>query len=470
MKRFALVLGFLLCACSGSAEDLPLGAKPELALIESTQALTAWTSALQSLSQGARTRVVVCHFGDSHLQAGPLDGVLRQALQERWGDAGRGYVFPFEATYTSNPADLASSSDVEWSLSRMMGSSAISPVGAGGLSAISRSIPFALSLAQRPAITASAGFDRVRVYYEPCPTCAELWIATRADANSAEAMMRDHAWRQRIVASGETLTGIAVAESVTVSDLRRWNGIKLKIRAGQTLRLHRDASENRSRLAGYTVWGVLKGDDLAGRSGVVVDLGSLVNQVFILGVQASSNQTHAELQGVSLERSTGKGLVWNTLAANGAQAKHFTRAANLSQQLAAMAPDLIIVSLGTNETQQSDYKKATALAEQVRFWRLLKRLAPHASLLICSPPDAKPLRHNADRLDNFVAGLREEAASEGLAFFDLREVQGGQGSYARWREDGFAGRDGVHYTGSGYRWMGQWFLNALQGLEAPHVP
>jgi lysophospholipase L1-like esterase len=201
---------------------------------------------------------------------------------------------------------------------------------------------------------------------------------------------------------------------------------------------------------------------------LVVDLGSPVNQVFILGVPDGPEQVSAEFQGAVFERAGANGLVWNTLAANGAQAKHFTQALNFSEQLAAMSPDLIIVSLGTNETQQSDYDLATAMAEQRRFWRLLRQVAPQASLLICSPPDASPSRRRpSERLDGFVQGLRRLTQDEGAAFLDLRAAQGGAGSYKRWRQGGYAGKDGVHYNGPGYRLMGQWALDALQGLEMP---
>ncbi len=431
--------------------------------------MNAWTTALKDLSSGARSRVSVLHFGDSHLQSGQMDSVLRQALQVRWGDAGRGFVFPYEATFTSNPEDLASVSDVEWRLRRMMGDgSGGGPVGAGGLGAIAQSVPFVLAMAERHGQTPTAGFDRVRVFYHPGPDRAELWVATREDAGAAEAALRRGAWRERRVVKGDTLSGIALAEGVSVADLRRWNGPKLKLKAGQALRLRREGDEARSRLAGYTVWGVLKGDDPSATRGIVVNLGAPVQQVFILGAQASPNETQAEVQGIVFERSNAPGLIWHTLAANGAQAKHFSQAADLPQQISALAPDLIIVSFGTNETQQSDYRQDAAIAENRRFWRLLRQVAPQASLLICSPPDAAKGRHSSNaHLDGFVQALRAAALEDGAAFIDLRAAQGGDDAYNRWREAGLAGKDGVHYRYNGYRLMGQWLLDALQAWRRP---
>jgi lysophospholipase L1-like esterase len=463
--RWGVVL--LLAVAEGlGADALPQGAQPALARIEAPQALSAWTAALQSLSQGARSTVSVLHFGDSHLQAGQMDAVLRRELQARYGDAGRGFVFPYEAALTSNPEDLASASDVDWGLRRMMGEGGPGPVGAGGLAALARSVPFVLSLAQRRTLDNPAGFDRVRVFYEPGPDRAELWVATRQDAVTADLALRRGAWRTRLVKKGDTFSALALEEGVSQADLKRWNGPKLK--AGQVLRLRRAFDEEGSRLSGYTVWGVLQGDDPAGRGGVDVDLGEEVQEAFIVGTQAKGTQVRAEIQGVDLERSRRSGILWHTLAANGAQAKHFSALANLGPQVAALAPDLIIVSLGTNETQQAGYDEARCVAENRHFWRRLKALAPRASLLICSPPDAAKGQHRSNpHLDGFVRALREAALQEGAAFLDLRAAQGGAGAYQRWREAGLTAKDGVHYRSAGYQLLGRWLLNALQGVGAP---
>lgn len=471
MRVRALILLSLSLGAGLHADGSPEGARPDLARIDAPQALTAWTSALQGLSVGTRSRVSVVHIGDSHLQAGPMDSVLRQALQARWGDAGRGFVFPYEATDTANPPDLASASDVEWKLRRMMGDSAHGPVGAGGLAAVAQAVPFVLSLAQGRDVAGTPGFDRVRVFYEPGPDKAELWVATRPDPVAAEAALRRAAWRERLIEPGDTLSELAQAEGVSQADLRRWNGPNFKLRAGKKLRLRQVSAEGSSRLAGYTVWGVLKGDDERAREGVSVSLGSPVQELFLVGTQAGPGQDHVELQGLLFERSLATGLVWNTLAANGAQAKHFSAQRNFPVQLKAMDPDLIIFSLGTNETQQSDYAIDDALAEQKRLWKICREAVPGASLLVLSPPEASYGKRTANaRLDPYVQGLRALALQEGAAFFDLRAAQGGYGSYDRWHEEGLAGKDGVHYRNAGYRLMGQWLLDALDNTGAAHAP
>lgn len=57
-------------------------------------ALSAFHQALSELQGGKRTRVTVVLFGDSHTQGDRFSGALRDLLQERFGNAGRGMLPP----------------------------------------------------------------------------------------------------------------------------------------------------------------------------------------------------------------------------------------------------------------------------------------------------------------------------------------------------------------------------------------
>ena len=46
----------------GKTLGLPVGAQPELAVIESPQALQRWVTALGALKAGKRRTISVCHF------------------------------------------------------------------------------------------------------------------------------------------------------------------------------------------------------------------------------------------------------------------------------------------------------------------------------------------------------------------------------------------------------------------------
>ena len=103
------------------------------------------------------------------------------------------------------------------------------------------------------------------------------------------------------------------------------------------------------------------------------------------------------------------------------------------------------------------------LREQVRY---LQSCAPEASILFIGPSDmltqengewiTYPMIPYMDRL------LRKMAMEENIAYFSLFNYMGGAGSMARWKENGLAGSDGIHFMRSGARKAGnavvQWIL------------
>jgi lysophospholipase L1-like esterase len=107
------------------------------------------------------------------------------------------------------------------------------------------------------------------------------------------------------------------------------------------------------------------------------------------------------------------------------------------------------------------------LREQVRY---LQSCAPEASILFIGPSDmltqengewiTYPMIPYMDRL------LRKMAIEENIAYFSLFNYMGGAGSMARWKENGLAGSDGIHFMRSGARKAGnavaQWILEGIQ--------
>ena len=63
--------------------------------------------------------VNIVHIGDSHIQADLLTGTIRKGLQDKFGNAGRGLVFPYQLARSNAPADINSSSNVSWEFSRL---------------------------------------------------------------------------------------------------------------------------------------------------------------------------------------------------------------------------------------------------------------------------------------------------------------------------------------------------------------
>ena len=82
-------------------------------------------------------------------------------------------------------------------------------------------------------------------------------------------------------------------------------------------------------------------------------------------------QNQFTLYGINLENNE-SGILYHTIGVNGAKFKHFLAANPFFEQLPLLKPDLIIVSLGTNESQEFPYHD---LEREGRIEGLLAKLS-----------------------------------------------------------------------------------------------
>ncbi len=156
-----------------------------------------------------------------------------------------------------------------------------------------------------------------------------------------------------------------------------------------------------------------------------------------------------------------KGLTWETLGINGAQASISLRWENeqLRQYIEKRNPGLLVLAYGTNEASAPDWDMAGYKAMFRQVVERFRAMAPSASILIVGPPDrAQRVRRtwiSVPKLDMVAEAQRAVAQETGCAFWDLRERMGGDGAMKRWVYAGYAQGDFVHLTGQGYRLVGE---------------
>ena len=77
--------------------------------------------------------VSILHLGDSHIQAGFFPGTTASYLQEDFGNAGRGWVFPFNIAGTNGPEDYRWNSTGRWQAARIVDRYKDDPLGPGAI-------------------------------------------------------------------------------------------------------------------------------------------------------------------------------------------------------------------------------------------------------------------------------------------------------------------------------------------------
>jgi lysophospholipase L1-like esterase len=154
------------------------------------------------------------------------------------------------------------------------------------------------------------------------------------------------------------------------------------------------------------------------------------------------------------------GITYETLGINGAQASIMLdwNETTLRSNIERRNPALIVIAYGTNEAGR---KSETLEGYRAMFAQLIQRVreaAPVATILVIGPPDRYSHSRKGwtpmDGVDMIVEAQRQAAVAAGCAFWDMRAKMGGKGSFEQWIQAGMAQYDHVHFTGAGYRMLG----------------
>ncbi|MEL7119103.1 MAG: GDSL-type esterase/lipase family protein [Bacteroidota bacterium] len=182
-------------------------------------------------------------------------------------------------------------------------------------------------------------------------------------------------------------------------------------------------------------------------------------------VDPIQNGSYAELHGMILENSLRNGILYHMAGVNGTTYFHFNRCKELLPQMKVIAPDLIIVSLGTNEALQRKFILQDLIREANRFMKNLKAEFPNTSVLITTLPDAY-MKKSYPNPNGEAArkALIELATQYGFAYWDWYEVMGGKGSMKKWVDEDLGYVDYVHFRQAGYEVQAELLYEAIVSL------
>lgn len=186
--------------------------------------------------------------------------------------------------------------------------------------------------------------------------------------------------------------------------------------------------------------------------------------------------------GVNLQRGH-TGVAYHVIGNNGATYSTYSLIGGVGAGVGHLAPELIILSLGTNEA----FGKITTAAFLASIDQLvgeLRRHNPQAEILLVTPAEChRRIRRRTGKgkrrrvttsfsVNTNIARLRQAVADYGrqhhLAVYDWYAVAGGVGSASRWVADHTLGRDRIHLSAAGYRLQGTLMADALlKALSQP---
>lgn len=337
--------------------------------------------------------VRIVHIGDSHIQADMLSGTVRLNMQEQFGNAGRGLIFPYRVANTNGPSDITSGSNVLWAAKRNVFFMNPIPIGISGITIETHAENAYISESLGNTTGRDYSFNHATVFYQQGPDFYDFLISDKSDVSAFE---HDSCYFRN---------------SVTFNSIIPVNAITIKTFS-----------------------------------------------------QDTCVQKTARLFGVLLQNDSA-GVLYNMVGVNGAEYRHYLASEYFAEQLSFLQPDLIIVSLGTNEAMNGNFKSDVFYETINQTIEAIKQKSPNAKFLLTTPPDSYRW-YNRRPYKNINTKKAAETiirycCDNNIAYWDLNSVMGGYGSMGYWAKYGLSARDYVHFQPKGYKLQGNLLYQAI---------
>lgn len=170
------------------------------------------------------------------------------------------------------------------------------------------------------------------------------------------------------------------------------------------------------------------------------------------------------------------GIIYHAIGNNGATYATYNRIGTTAQGISHLKPNLVIISLGTNEA----FGKLDLMSFRSSMDRLIKSVMEHnpqSEILLVTPMECerssvyrvgrgkRRRRVRTYAVNQNILPIRNEILRYGrenhIAVYDWYSVAGGAGASGRWFNDKLFGGDRIHHTASGYRLGGKLLYEAL---------
>jgi hypothetical protein len=172
-------------------------------------------------------------------------------------------------------------------------------------------------------------------------------------------------------------------------------------------------------------------------------------------------QNYAEIYGLSLESIHNKGIVYHSMGINGARVEAILKMDLFDSQIAAYAPDLVLIDLIANDLAFGDFDEKKIRSDLDNVIERIRRYKPECSILLAGMQDAYVRKRNVENAQKYSRFLRKYCKEKQVAFYDYFTAAGGRYVMKKWKTAKLVSSDMCHLTVDGYQLKGKLFSNAL---------
>lgn len=461
ISRKAIILLFIIfCFINGRASSAN-GDKNTSDDFHNYRQLYPFFEKLYKLENRKSGKVNIVHIGDSHIQADLFTNTIRQVLQSRFGNGGYGFCFPYSLAKTNGTGYTKFTSDIAWGNRRNIFPITDVSIGLSGIGFYTNRDDFNLKLEVNPlyvfnrikviSTTSETNFNISFSENETPDTKADIHPITKEDL--AESEVKIHT-----VQKGETLYRIAQNNHITVDHLKDLNNLTSNvIKRGMVLVISEQKKKEKKVASSEHVQSKKQPLNPKLKSGkyFVEIKDSISNNTAY--ITSKGKQPEYSLSGVIIENDK-PGIIYHSIGVNGAKVSDYNKYPLFFKQLPLLNPDLIVISLGTNESF-GKWSTPYYMDQLEDFIQNIHYENPSAIILLMTPP---PSLFKKSTPNEFIKDYRDAMIqSDKYVVWDLLSKLGGISAPLNKDLSELMARDKVHYTKDGYEEQGELFVTDL---------
>lgn len=186
----------------------------------------------------------------------------------------------------------------------------------------------------------------------------------------------------------------------------------------------------------------------------------------------AKNSIHSAIGGWWGKNQHSQGAIVSAMGINGAELSFWNRWNNdaIHQEIASVAPELIILAYGTNEAFNDNLDIEHTRQLLTQKIRQIRQASPKTAVMIVAAPET--LKSTAGECGSRPIKLQavqqmqlQVAQSEHTLYWDWQAAMGGSCSMKSWISNGLASRDGVHFSATGYQRLGRTLANDILDIS-----
>lgn len=411
------------------------------------EAIKKFYGRMYQLEQKKDCKLRAVHIGDSHIQADIFTGKIRSLLQDKLGNGGLGFSFPYNLAKTNGNYFIKYSSNTSFESYRNIYKDSTQPVGLSGIALYTKEKDFAIEVNLRDK---KYSFNTIKIVMPKNERFFDLATASK------EIVIESSIPKTTVhkIKSGESLSGIADKYNVSILEIKSANNLRSNaIIAGKSLKIPTNETEPK-KISRTEFIPLILFEDVASKNYYSKES---IESIYLVPTE---NASQYALNGLILENNQ-SGVVYSAIGVNGAKAADYNRFPLFFQQLKALEVEFVVISLGTNESFD---KKPTAVyfQELQLMIQNIRSINPEIEILLTTPP---PSLFGRKYPNTFVADytkkLIETAVENKVAVWDMFQALGGLFAVNDNYKKGLMSKDKVHYSKAGYDLQGQLFFDAL---------